>query len=423
MTDEGMEIEISGWSGRCATHTRLVDLDSGTPLSRPCIARGAGRSFGDAAFVTGGRTLRALGLRRLEVDGEAIRCGAGATVGDLFAAVRALPRHGVPVAGGTRWVTVGGAIAADIHGKDDPAVGSFGNHVAGIDLTVASGETVTCSPGQHPDLFAATVGGLGLTGVIRRARVNLVRNPCRQVRARSRAVRDVLAALAESDADLGMGWVDLARGGGPAILHQAWYLPGPSRPPRRPYTGAVPRLPLLNPWTIPWLNRLVFLAHRRSDRVLPVEDFHFPLDACQHANRLYGRDGFVEYQFVVPDGAVEAAWADFLLTCARVRPYHVVLKRFGTAPRAGLLSFPVPGFTFTALFSPRPDPRAALHTFTESVIARGGRVSLVKDSLLAAEHLAPMYPGLEEWRAIVRRWDPGNVFQSDLSRRLGMKPW
>lgn len=418
-----MEMEISGWSGRCAARTRLVHFDSGTPLTRPCIARGSGRSFGDASFVTGGRTVSTRGLRHLDVDGGLARCGAGATVGDLFQAARATDDHAVPVAGGTRWVTVGGAVAADIHGKDDPAVGSFGNHVVAIDLTVASGETVTCSPSQHPDLFAATVGGLGLTGIIRSARLRLAPNRGRQVRARTRAVPDILAALADSDADLGMGWVDLAGGGRAAILHQAWYLPGPSRTPRRPYTGPVPRVPLLNRFTVPWLNRLVFLAHRRSDRVQPVEDFHFPLDACQHANRLYGRAGFVEYQFVVPEDAAEAAWADFLRTCSRVRSYHVVIKRFGSAPRAGLLSFPRPGFTFTALFSPHPDPGPALHAFTETALARGGRVSLVKDSCLAPEHVERMYPRLEEWRAVVRRWDPGNVFESNLSRRLGLKPW
>lgn len=417
------EIVLSGWSGRCAARTRLVDFHSTSPPTRPCIARGAGRSFGDASFVTGGLTLSTLGLRHLDLDDGVARCGAGVTVGDLFQAVRAMGAWGVPVAGGTRWVTVGGAVAADIHGKDDPTVGSFGQHVTEIDLTVASGATVTCSPSRHPDLFAATIGGMGLTGIIRGARVRLLPNPARQVRARTRSVRDVLSGLAASDADLGMGWVDLAGGGRAAILHQAWYLPGPSRAPRRPYSGPVPRLPLLNRWTVPWLNRLVFLAHRHSDRLQPVEDFHFPVDACQHANRLYGAAGFLEYQFVVPEAAAEAAWADFLRTCARVRPYHVVVKRFGNAPRAGLLSFPMPGFTFTALFSPRPDPGPALHAFTESVMASGGRISLVKDSCLPPEQVERMYPRLEEWRAIVRRWDPGNVFQSNLSRRLGLKPW
>ncbi len=432
------EVPVTGWSGRRPARTRMVSL-SGTEV--PALAtdgrtlwipRGGGNSFGDCAYVSGGATLSSQGLTRiLEVDAErgTVLCEAGVTNRALFELLERpdLRSWTVPVAGGTGLATVGGAAAGDIHGKDHPARGSFGNHVTELQVVTPAGEEVWCSAERHPDLFRATVGGMGLTGLIRRVRLNLAPARTHQVRALTRPIprarEQALRFFEEEPADLKMAWLDLAGARPSGILHYARFTDRPPRPARRLLNLPVPRMAVLNPWTAPLVNRAVYQVHHRLDRVVRLVEAHYPLDSIPGFQRVYGPRGFVEYQFLVPPERGQEGLEALLEASRRTPAFHTVIKRFGPRAPVGLLSFAREGFTFTSLFAVTPTVFPVLQDLTELLIPMGGRLNLTKDSCASLEHFQRMQPNLDKWRQIVRRWDPQGRIQSDLSLRLGLKPW
>lgn len=417
-------------------------LRADRPPARGVIARGLGRSYGDAAQVEHGRVLDTSGLRAIgPVDTAAgtIDVGAGVSLGDLM---RRLVPQGwmVPVLPGTRHVTVGGAIAADIHGKNHHVAGSFGGHVESFALAIADGTERVVTREADRALFEATVGGLGLTGVITSARLRLVPAPSGFVRVqneRKRSLAEVIDRLAEVDreAPYSVAWLDLAssrrRGRGvvqSAEIAQRDWLSMKRReatPEYRPRTRLVaPPLPgsgLVRPGVIRAFNEVYWRCPRRAERLQPLAAFFHPLDAVAGWNRLYGQGGFVQYQVVIPHGAetlLEAIVQRFAE--GPVTPALAVLKRMGQ-PGEGLLSFPLPGWTL-AVDLPATDARVflLLDEMDEAVAMAGGRVYLAKDARMRPEALAQMYRRLEEWRAIKRAVDPGNRFRSDLAVRLGL---
>jgi decaprenylphospho-beta-D-ribofuranose 2-oxidase len=492
---------LSGW-GRTAPSPANVmrprDRDElAAALSSPAaarhgvIARGAGRSYGDAAQNRGGLVLDTSALRWIgELDATrcTVRVGAGATLAELVGRLTPLGFM-LPVTPGTKYVTTGGAVAADIHGKNHHRDGSFGHHVESLVLCTPSSRVLRLSEEENPELFGATLGGMGLTGVVAEATLRVEHLPSTELSAdvdRADDLEDALAVMAEDRPGhrYAIAWVDmlggeagarrrggagLGRRGAPAFgrsvivrsdfapvdgapvpagasmaspregLSPARLRPGRSSHPRGGPPGewkaapfrerprlAVPRwFPggVLSPAAVRAFNALRWRLTPRSARGLRMEmnGHFFPLDAVGQWNRLYGRGGFLQYQFVLPAGEEETlVRVAERLRAQRLPMYLVVLKRFGPGSRAPL-SFPLGGFTLSIdIPAGAPNLRSALDRADELVAAAGGRVYLAKDSRLRADVLGAMYPQLDRLQELRAQVDPDGVLQSDMARRLGL---
>ncbi|MEV7883258.1 FAD-dependent oxidoreductase [Streptomyces sp. NPDC002817] len=444
-------VSVTGWGRTAPTTARLIrprTYEEAAAAVRDCgarggIARGLGRAYGDAAQNAGGAVLDMTGLDRVHViDATAgiVLCDAGVSLHRLMRVLLPLGWF-VPVTPGTRHVTVGGAIGADIHGKNHHVCGGFSRHVLSFELLTADGEIRTVSRGTP--LFDATTGGMGLTGVILTATVQLqpVETALMSVDTeRARDLDDLMARLSASDHQYrySVAWIDLlARGAatGRAVLTRGDHAPLDAlgtRARREPLAFRTSRLPampahlpegLLTRTTVGLFNELWYrkAPRARTGQLQSISAFFHPLDGVPHWNRVYGRGGLVQYQFVVGYGQEETLRRIARrLSQRRCPSFLAVLKRFGDAD-PGWLSFPVPGWTL-ALDIPAglPGLGALLDELDEEVAAAGGRVYLAKDSRLRPELLAAMYPRLDDFRALRAELDPRAVFVSDLSRRLSL---
>jgi decaprenylphospho-beta-D-ribofuranose 2-oxidase len=407
--------------------------------ARGAIARGMGRSYGDAAQLTDGVVVEMTRLKGFALDEQtgAVTAQAGVTIGELLGAL--VPTGWlVPVVPGTQHVTVGGAIAGDIHGKNHGVAGTFGSHVEAIGLLNASGELLELTPESHDGLFAATLGGMGLTGVIVWARLKLrpVSSPLLCVDTdRVAALDDALAALVAPGGPYRVAWLDLlCSRPGRGVVTRAEHLDGSAAlSAGAGRTGAtvrararVPRqwpAGVLRPSTVGAFNELRYRRSPRRERgrVEGIGPHMFPLDVLDAWPHLYGRQGFLQYQLVVPGGQEQVLETVIgRLRPARVPCFLAVLKDFGPANDAPL-SFPVAGWTLT-LDIPRAAPGLdlLLDSFDALVAAAGGRVYLSKDVRLRPEALQAMYPRLQEWRSIRDRADPERLWRSDLGLRTGL---
>ncbi|GAA2626639.1 FAD-binding oxidoreductase [Streptomyces vastus] len=444
-------VPLTGWARTAPTAARLIrprTYEEAAAAVLACgarggIARGLGRAYGDAAQNAGGAVLDMTGLDRvhaIDADGGTVLCDAGVSLHRLMQSLLPLGWF-VPVTPGTRYVTVGGAIGADIHGKNHHVSGSFTRHVLALELLTADGEIRTVSRGTP--LFDATAGGMGLTGVVLAATVRLqpVETSLMSVDTeRVKDLDDLMARLTATDHRYrySVAWIDLlARGTsvGRSVLTRGDHAPVdtlPARARRDPLAFRPVRFPaapssvpegLLGRTTVGLFNELWYRKspRARTGELQTISAFFHPLDGVPHWNRLYGRGGFVQYQFVVGYGQ-EGALRRIVSRISRRRcpSFLAVLKRFGEGD-PGWLSFPVPGWTL-ALDLPAnlPGLGAFLDELDEEVAAAGGRVYLAKDARLRPELLAPMYPRLDEFRALRAELDPAGVFTSDLSRRLGL---
>ncbi|MDQ0599465.1 decaprenylphospho-beta-D-ribofuranose 2-oxidase [Streptomyces canus] len=452
VTDMSAEtVSVTGWGRTAPTTARLIrprTYEEAAAAVRGCgprggIARGLGRAYGDAAQNAGGAVLDMTGLDRVHVIDAAdgiVLCDAGVSLHRLMRVLLPLGWF-VPVTPGTRQVTVGGAIGADIHGKNHHVCGAFSRHVLSFELLTADGEVRTVSRGTP--LFDATTGGMGLTGVILTATVRLqpVETALMSVDTeRARDLDDLMARLSASDDRYrySVAWIDLlARGAatGRAVLTGGDHAPLEAlgtrarREPLALRTSRLPAMPahlpegLLTRTTVGLFNELWYrkAPRARTGQLQSISAFFHPLDGVPHWNRVYGRGGLVQYQFVVGYGQEEALRRIVRRVSERRCPsFLAVLKRFGDAD-PGWLSFPVPGWTL-ALDIPAglPGLGALLDELDEEVAAAGGRVYLAKDSRLRPELLAAMYPRLDDFRALRAELDPRAVFVSDLSRRLSL---
>jgi decaprenylphospho-beta-D-ribofuranose 2-oxidase len=418
--------------------------------SEGAIARGAGRGYGDCAQLDGGDVLDMSDLDEIvSIDRERglVTAQAGATVAQLMAALAAQGLT-LPVVPGTRHVTLAGAIASDVHGKNHHRDGGLARHVAALTLCTPSGACLEISPEVEPELFYATLGGMGLTGVVVQGTLRVEPLAAPWVAAdvdRTDSLEDTLALLADEERHrYSVAWVDLLAEGphlGRAVVSRADSWPaGQAVPPARGVRGArggdqvfsphptleVPRgfpAALLRPSGMRAFNALRWRTapRRECERPVALAPYFFPLDALGAWNRLYGAGGLIQYQFVVPHGEEMALTRCVeLLRLRRVPVYLAVLKRFGAA-FGGPLSFPLEGWTLAVdMPAAAPGLHAALDELDGVVAGCGGRVYLTKDARLGREALLCMYPELARFDAARARVDPEEVLRSDLALRLGL---
>ena len=423
------------------------NADSPSHLRRGILARGLGRSYGDVAQNAGGIVVDMTPLKTIHAIDEAtatVDVDAGVSLDQLIRA--ALP-HGlwVPVLPGTRQVTVGGAIGADVHGKNHHSAGSFGNHVASMVLLVADGRVLRLTPSgsrDDPDasLFWATVGGVGLTGIVLRATLNMTRTETAYFIADGVITHSLDETIAvhsdgsEANYDYSSAWFDAISAPpklGRAALSRGNLARLDQLPPKLAADplgfGAKPLFELPDVFPNGLANKLSFTAlgglwYAKSGtytgKVQSLTGFYHPLDLFGEWNRAYGSRGFLQYQFVVPPAAVD----EFKRIIADIQAsghysFLNVFKLFGEGNQAPL-SYPMPGWNVCVDFPIKAGLEEFLKNLDARVLEFGGRLYTAKDSRATAAAFHAMYPRIDSWIATRRRIDPHQVFASDLARRL-----
>ena len=424
--------QYTGW-GRALTAkgevTRPNDRTRAESLSLDAPAMGMRRSYGDAALNDGGRMIDMTKLdRMISFDPETgvLHVEAGARIGEIAALLA--PRGWMPaVMPGTGFATIGGCIAQDVHGKNHHHMGSFGQHL--ISITLAQrGKTVEALP--ETALFRATCGGLGQTGIITAAKLQLIRTLGDIVTVTERRARhwdEHLAMLDASEASYTVGWIDATATGaalGRGIVEEGETAKGLSKPRENPLRVPLdaPKWALSNPivraFNAAYYHRVP--AHGRT-LVKPLREFFFPLDKLHDWNRLYGKRGFHQFQCVVPLNQAETlrGMVEDIATSGLASPL-AVLKRMG-AGRAGYISFPMEGYTLAIDFPNRAAARELIRSLEIRAATAGGRLYFAKDALAEGAKIRAMYPELTDWQEEVSRADPEAIYQTDLVRRLGLR--
>lgn len=429
-------IPVSSWGRLTALAHQTVALNDPAGIADclrqsalPGVAHGMGRSYGDVCLNPGGTLWITAGLDHLiafdDVSGRLV-CEAGVLLRDIQRL--AIPRGWIlPVTPGTQMVTVGGAIANDVHGKNHHVLGSFGDHLISLTLLRTDGQVLHCGPGELPDWFAATVGGLGLTGVIVQAEIQLrrVAGPWLDTETMAYAGLEAffeLADASEADWEHTVSWIDcLAGGQGRGLFMRANPVDAGPRPlprARRLTMPFVPPVSLVNRLSLRPFNLAYFhLNQWKAGRALAhYESFFYPLDNLSQWNRMYGPRGFYQYQSVVPREAGLDAVREMLAAIAQSGDgsFLAVLKTFGNRQAPGMLSFARPGVTLALDFPNHGDRTHRLFERLDAIVqAAGGRIYAAKDARMPRALFESGYPRLAEFQ---KYRDPG--ISSGLSRRL-----
>ena len=439
--------KIAGWGNYPVAESFVVTPGNkadfiNIPAGHKRIARGLGRSYGDQAINANNYVALCSKLNHFIAWDETtgiLECEAGISLEEIISVFA--PKGWLPmICPGTKFVTVGGAIANDIHGKAHHVDGSFVNCVLSFKILLANGTTVEASRSEQEDLFWANFGGLGLLGIIISAKLKLRRVESTYFKQKSVVIKNLdhmLEALEEYDHDYNysVAWIDaLAKGnklgsgvltlGNAAKLND---LPEKLKAdPLKIHSKGKLSVPFflpsftLNSFTVRILNRVIAFVQNSPKEFVHYEKFFFPLDAINNWNRGYGKRGFIQYQFVIPEENGKKNLAEILemIAGSGCTPFLNVFKRMGDGQ--GILSFPFKGYTLAIDFPVTP----ALKTFTPKldakVLAAGGRLYLGKDALLEEKMFKDMYPQHTEWLAIKQKYDPTDVFNSNISRRLGL---
>lgn len=437
--------QLTGWGRFPVTNSYLVRPERICDLEfkqNSLISRGLGRSYGDAALNTERDVVLMQRLNRFRSFDEKtgiIRAEAGATLEEILNVF--VPRGWfLPVTPGTKQVTLGGCFAADIHGKNHHMDGTFSRYISDIEVLLAEGSKIRCSPSDNSQAFWATAGGMGLTGIITELALQLIPVETAYLCVKHLPAKNLDALLeiladGKQDDRYSVAWIDcfsqgedLGRG---VVMNghhaKAAELPSQMHPfqikKRTQYT--IPSFfpgSLLNSYAIKGFNALYYrLQSRKQDPFfIDYDHYFYPLDAVGNWNRLYGRKGFLQYQFVVPAEGVRQVLCRVWEAVRRFRktPFLAVLKRFGPE-NEGYLSFPMEGYTLAIDF-PLSDAElfSLLDLLDEIVLEYGGRVYLAKDARMKPVVFKKMYPHLEEWQRVKNNLDPKQRFSSDLSRRL-----
>lgn len=444
-------MKLAGWGNFPRVECRTAEPRDDDELRRlvadaPLIARGLGRAYGDAALQPHLTALMRRRDRLLAFDAETglLACEAGASLADLLAVF--VPRGWFPpVTPGTKHVTLGGMVAADVHGKNHHVAGSFGRHVQNLRLMSAGGRVAACSRDENADLFAATVGGMGLTGAILDVSFRMTRIGSAWMRQETVRAANLDAGLDAFEDSAGwtysVAWIDCLSGGrafGRALLTRGEHarpeeLPATARDePLRLPAKAVRRVPLdfpawaLNRWSVRAFNALYYARapETATPAIVDYDSFFYPLDALLEWNRIYGRPGFTQYQCVIPKAAGRDGLARLLTAIQRAGEgsFLAVLKLFGPQgdARDGLLSFPLEGYTL-ALDFPLRAPALALLIELDAIVAdHGGRLYLAKDARTTPAMMRRGYPALGRFQDIRRTCGAAGTFQSLQAERLNL---
>ena len=439
---------LSGWGNFPKSLTRISAFQSADDLRETLampklIARGLGRSYADQATNTDNHAIDFTSYNRFihfDDDKGILECETGVSYDDI---IRVLgPRGWFPmICPGTRYVTIGGAIANDVHGKAHHIDGSFINCVDEITLMLANGEIVKADRERHSDLFYASFGGLGLLGFIMSAKIRLRRIDSTYFDQLSIPVRNLdemmdILDTRDKDFSYSVAWVNpLAKGSklGKGVVNFGNHAKIDELPfskmiePIKITGGPKLNIPVflpsfsLNRFSVSILNNILYWKQRRGSGISHYDSFFFPLDMINHWNRGYGSRGFIQYQFVIPLEKGRENLRTILTSIAEsgCTPFLNVLKKFGKG-KSGPLSFPMEGYTLAVDFPVSEKLKPFAKKLDELVIACGGRVYLGKDAFLNEENFKKMYPAWEDWLKVKQKYDPENVFSSDLSRRIGL---
>ncbi len=431
--------ELSGWGRHSVEGTEIRTEDLEASSQHVPLFRGLGRSYGDSSLPPAdqpeaGNTTLADRILAFNPDTGVIRVESGLSLFEMNRLF--LPRLWfTPVSPGTQFVTVGGMVASDVHGKNHHTAGSFGDHVSRIRIRVADGRILWCSPTEHEDLFRATIGGMGLTGHILEVEFCMRRIPSRWIMQETQRIRginefqDALVGAAPKWSYT-MGWIDCISKGrnlGRGIMMCGRWATPEEAPKQEPRSAPRPRLPfdfpqwVLGKLSIRAFNQLYYWKHlsRHQSSVVDPRGFFYPLDMIRDWNRMYGKRGFTQYQCVLPREAGSGSARRLLEVLAEreCASFLAVIKDFGEEGR-GVLSFPCPGVTIALDIPLRADTQETVDALNRSVIAEGGRIYLTKDSCTRPEDFRAMEPRLEEFQRIRDKWDPERRFRSAQSVRL-----
>lgn len=416
------------------TYARNLADVSATLTGGPVIARGLGRSYGDSSL--GDRMVDVTGLDALiafdPVTGV-LTCEAGVSLSQIISVL--LPRGWfLPVTPGTRFVTVGGAVASDVHGKNHHGAGSFCDHVDSLTVMVADGSVVTASRTEHPDLFRATCGGMGLTGIILTATLRLIAVQSTTIDEhviRTGNLDASIAALTDNlDATYSVAWIDLVASG--PSLGRSLVMLGEhatdddfTRPPREnvlPFPVDLPR-GMLNRATVAAFNAVYYRQVRDDDvrHQVSLEKFFYPLDKVGDWNRVYGNHGFLQHQCVLPFDGGDVVLREIVhrISAAGLASPLAVLKTMGPG-NDNLISFPSAGYTLAVDLQVSDAAFALCDELDRLVVDAGGRIYLTKDSRMSIETFRAGYPGLDAFEAVRAEYGASGVFVSRQSRRLGL---
>lgn len=407
---------------------------------RPVLGCGSGRSYGDVGLNPGGRLIDCRGLDRFIAFDRTtgiLSCEAGVGLADILSVACRPDADGsgwlLPVTPGTRFVTLGGAIANDVHGKNHHSFGTFGSHVRSLELARTDGSRLICTTNDHPELFAATIGGLGLTGLILSATIQMRRVSGLAVEAediRFDGLADFFDLARESDEawEYTAAWIDCTARGrslGRGIYSRARHVAGHGAEPPKLRPGI--RIPLVPPFslvtrlTVPLFNAAYWRKmglRRRSRQIGSYEKVFYPLDAIGEWNRVYGPHGFYQFQCRIPPDVMRDVVAELLGLIATSGQASMlsVLKLFGPCSSPGMLSFPAPGATLTLDFPNRGVSTGTLLGRLEQVVVQaGGRLYPAKDGLMQAATFQAGYPGLSRFLPYI---DPG--FSSGFAKRVAL---
>ncbi len=439
VASKAVEPTLAGW-GRVPEPGRELLSEQLEPLTRGAVlSRGLGRSYGDSSLpaLPGDKVVATRLANRILAFDEAtgvLRAEAGFNLNELNRLF--IPRgYFSPVTPGTKFVTLGGMVASDVHGKNHHVDGCFGAHVRRLRMRLADDSLLECSPEEHADLFWGTVGGMGLLGHVLEVEVPLKRIASPWIRFESLrvdSIEEFMAGLTEAAAQwpMTMGWIDcLNRGkhlGRGHLIAGRWATPeeAPKKPPAPPREITFPvNLPnwALNPLTARLFNMAYYWRHvkRKIEGIVAPDPFFYPLDAILEWNRGYGSRGFTQYQCVIPRAAGAPAVREFmdLLTRLGGASPLCVIKDCGPQGN-GVLSFPLEGTSIAVDMAVSPGIQQIVDRLNEFVIATGGRIYLTKDRFTRADHYAAMEPRLPQFIALRDRWDPTRRLRSAQSRRL-----
>ncbi|WP_164985967.1 FAD-binding oxidoreductase [Bosea sp. Tri-44] len=426
---------LRSWGGLEARDSALIEPDdwlAGRRGNPPVLAYGNGRSYGDSCLNDGGGLIAARRLGRIlsfDVETGIMVCEAGVLLDEVLKLC--VPAGWFPpVTPGTSLVTIAGALANDVHGKNHHRAGTFGRHVRSFELARSDGSVLTCSPIENAELFAATIGGMGLTGLITRIELQLM--PVDSAEMLQEAIRfdgldDFFAIAAASDAthDYTVAWVDSLAGGrhfGRGVFFRANHAPASDTPPAKagptlPFP-LKPPFPLINRLSLRAFNALYRAAQPRTPepRRIAYRPFFYPLDRISDWNRAYGPKGLRQFQCAVPMSTAREAVEEMLRLTLRAgeSSFLTVLKLFGDVPSPGMMSFPIPGATLTLDFPHRGERTLKLLDALDRIaIEAGGRVNPYKDARMSAATFEASFP---HWRDFARHIDPG--FSSSFWRRV-----